>query len=692
MSQDSLGISRNNNGISSATEPLFVIKGEDIKRFPVTDFFEAVEGMFPWVFNGAAQQKDFLFVVNGHLLSNINGISLYDMEEIVFTRNNLYGGILPFSKAGTFFITTSIPPDEKLSVQFNTQLNRTGNMQQAYTAADGFSTYTQVLKNEISNTAGDYWMNHISIAQSGKKNSFRASGFFNSGKIPGSRQNFITQSAADTTTLRFNGQASGKQQLYGLLADYTHRFSATAEAGVMLNYSSRQMSFDSTESQTASFFTTTASGNEKIPLHTFTANAYVQWQLLPHWNNRFSIEYASHTFHAAGTKTAASIYGASFIQNDYNSTTNYKYEGLLLKNECRYDAVTKPNFKARIYLNTVWYKPAATLTTDYAGRSSTGSYFTESSSHEGDQKTGVVNPAFHFEYKNFVSTYAGAGYLVGKKMYADVKRSDRVSMYYGIDLSLNNILHLNKDVSVLQLSFNHAAAAMSTSIAPINTAWLQLNNTFLSYFRYNAVNGEYDLAKNRLTSLKLSAGAYKNRLLFISEWSKLTYDKTFMYTIYAYPVNYTAYVQGSETAEGISFGITGTLIDKKELKLFTAWNVLVPKIKSGEPNPVALNYMNYKTLHAGIQNKIVYKNIFCQLHALFNFNRPYPAAVAGANKTKTDMLLQYLLLGYHTTSHTKGILKNSTVFMHARNLLVSDPLKELHLYNRYAGIGINLEL
>ena len=105
IAQDSTSSQQPGASSLYSAAPLITIKGEEIRRFPSNNFLDAVNGLFPWVFSLTPNREDFLFVVNGFLLTDVNSLSLNDIEEITFTRNNLNGGLYPFSRDGTFFIT-----------------------------------------------------------------------------------------------------------------------------------------------------------------------------------------------------------------------------------------------------------------------------------------------------------------------------------------------------------------------------------------------------------------------------------------------------------------------------------------------------------------------------------------------------------------------------------------------------------
>ncbi len=66
---------------SNLINPVFIVKGEDIRRFPTLNFLEAVNGLFPWVFSFEPNANDFLYVVDGMIITDINAISLFSIES-----------------------------------------------------------------------------------------------------------------------------------------------------------------------------------------------------------------------------------------------------------------------------------------------------------------------------------------------------------------------------------------------------------------------------------------------------------------------------------------------------------------------------------------------------------------------------------------------------------------------------------
>jgi hypothetical protein len=90
------------DSIGQTEKNFFIVKGDEIRRFPSIDFLQAVNGLFPWVFSQQPNPNEFLFVVDGFILTDINSISPMTLTRSYSLRDNAYGTLFPFSCAGTF--------------------------------------------------------------------------------------------------------------------------------------------------------------------------------------------------------------------------------------------------------------------------------------------------------------------------------------------------------------------------------------------------------------------------------------------------------------------------------------------------------------------------------------------------------------------------------------------------------------
>lgn len=88
-------------------QPVIVIKGEDLQKFPSGDLMIALEGRVPGFDSFNQSQSDFLFIIDGIYSNNVNSISTSEIEEIKFYKGGLIAkdGIYS-STNGTFVVTT----------------------------------------------------------------------------------------------------------------------------------------------------------------------------------------------------------------------------------------------------------------------------------------------------------------------------------------------------------------------------------------------------------------------------------------------------------------------------------------------------------------------------------------------------------------------------------------------------------
>lgn len=101
-------------------QPLIVVNGEDLQKYPSNNLLEALDGRIPGYDSFSQSSENFLFIVDGIYTSNINSIATGEIEEVSFYRGGFTGsnGIYALS-AGTFVIKTKRSKyDQPLSTTF----------------------------------------------------------------------------------------------------------------------------------------------------------------------------------------------------------------------------------------------------------------------------------------------------------------------------------------------------------------------------------------------------------------------------------------------------------------------------------------------------------------------------------------------------------------------------------------------
>lgn len=690
LAQDSLKLTSNPaTGITNATAPVLTVKADEIRRFPSANFLEAIEGFFPWVHGPRQSTGDFLFIVNGVLMADVNSISLHDVEEISFTRDNMYGGLLPLAKAGTFFITLK-KADNRLQVNFNAQFNFIDNRGKPFYKYDaGFRPPVTVLSNNINNSTGNYFLNHLSVAQAGNKYDWHAGIYFNEQKTPGLRQKAVTKYISGTNQDTVSPTVNGRLKEYGVMGTFNYQLLSTLKAGVLINYAGKNYDGDTGIINTSDISYAYTNETSRIDFKTFTASVYLQWQPFKRLSNRLSANYVHFKQNAEENGELFFLSQAVDIKQLTVGYEKEKTKGLLISNHFACTIVKNDRINAGIDITANWFKQdyktedrfvVTVMTTPPVPASVSGSAV------QYNRKDITANPAFHFSYKNSIRAYAGAGYQFGTIKNGDIKFSDRVNPYAGIDLDLKNIFTPGKALDALHLSFNYAKLARSSYVLPE----IKLGNQPppLPAFSGNFVPSTNlsDKIEDNMIAVKLTAGLLQSKWLFTAEWSKLTYDKIFFYQPYGSQNLYA--VMDKETAQGFSIHSSVKLINRKKLQLSSRLSVLLPKIMSATEYPGALNYVHDVAVRSGWQNRLTVKNYFLQVNALLYFNQAHAVTVAGTSRANY-FAINNLLAGLNM-NNAKGVLKNSTLFVQVRNLYVSKELKEQYIYNRFMGAGVNI--
>lgn len=689
IAQDSASLQHPSALYSYQAPPLITIKGEDIRRFPSSNFLDAVNGLFPWVFSLTPNSNDFLFVVNGFLLMDVNGLSLNDIEEVTFTRNNLNGGLYPFSRAGTFFITTKKASESNTLFSFSAQYN---------SVSDKSNTGTVVQQPGVTvdesgkRKSGHLLSTHGSVLAAGKKWNLYVSAQLDQSADPNFYKNlnvsYSYMDRKDSST--FNGSKS--QLNVRSFAQLTYQLSSKINIGIYGTYFHGNTNRDTSRlyhSRNQVFDNVTAS---TATLPRYNAGAFINWTILKNLYNRVSFEYAYEKLDDNSNTATQLLTPQTPLTNSNNKRVDLAHgKHLLLRDELSYSFITLSKFQAGVstifsYLNQK---------SDYKGTSVTSSdngiISASSSSLRYSQKLTSLNGKFYFSYNHIFSGYAGYAMLINKGI-SRFSQASKSNPYAGVELNIKNMLKPGK-INRLDLSLNYGDLTRNNS----NSYWLPgVSNSFLSipspiissnvFIGFNStIFPNPSLAniilKNRLIAVQANAGFINNRLLAGMEWSQLELQNLYLITFPSGPGNVSSiFVKGKEIQKGVSAYAAAKLLDKPLKKWTLRFNALIPHVQHRlEANNYPIIKGTNNQLQAGLQNYFSFRSWFIHLNGLAAFNKT----------TVNSFIFNYVLAGYEFPGSNYRKQK-ICVFAQARNLLLSGSLKNYYNYYSYFGAGVNI--
>jgi hypothetical protein len=100
-------------------------------------------------------------------------------------------------------------------------------------------------------------------------------------------------------------------------------------------------------------------------------------------------------------------------------------------------------------------------------------------------------------------------------------------------------------------------------------------------------------------------------------------------------------------------------------------------------------------MQAGLQNYFRFGGLYAQVNGLIGLNRKtydYSAIDPGSGASSTDIILNYILIGYDFSVSPKSAFSKLSVFVHARNLAGTEKTRDYYAYNSYAGAGIQFQM
>lgn len=685
IAQDSTALQQPGTANPYSAAPLITIKGEEIRRFPSNNFLDAVNGLFPWVFSLTPNREEFLFVVNGFLLTDVNSLSLHDIEEITFTRNNLHGGLYPFSRAGTFFITMKKYKEGKPLFSFNSQYNSSFNNSRTVAAVQQPDV---TVEESNKSKAGHLFSTHGSVMAAGKKWNLSISAQLDQSADPSSFGNIKVSSQVinRNDTSIFDGS---KHQLnIRSFAQFTYRLSSKINMGIYGSYFHGKTNRDTTRlySSQNQFNNYVIAGTATLPY--YNGGAFIDWAILKNLHNRISFEYLYEKLDEKSNMDAEYSWG-QYSLSRYN---NKKYDivhdkRLLVRDELSYSFINSSKFQAGVSTTFSYVNKKLDYTETFKSIRNDGLTATSGSWMQYNQKLTSLNGKLYFSYKHIFNGYAGYAILINKGI-SRLPSKANSNPYAGVELNIKNMLKKGNKISRLDLSVNYGDLIRNN----FNNYWLpEVSNSVL--LMSSPVIGNFNanvfpnpslvnfIPKNSLIAVQANAGFINNRLLTGVEWSRLELDNFYTVTGYYGPGNVISYlVKGKETQIGLSMYVAAKLIDKPFEKWTVRFNALVPRVQHH------IDAWFYPTIkgtnnqfQAGIQNQFSLHNWFVQLNGLAAFNKT----------TVNSFMLNYLLAGYEFNGSNNGKQKVS-VFFQARNFLATGSLKNYNRYYSYFGAGANI--
>ena len=688
---------------------LYEVSGEEIRRFPSMNFRDAVNSLFPGIFSQTVGTNNYLFVVNGFVFMDINGISLYDIDKIVYTRNNLNGSLYPFSRAGIFYITTKKEQSRKPVIQFNTQYNTVWNKDSRIYYPTIYTTQPEAegINNHSSNKAGHWINNHLSFATGNDKIRFNSSLQWDESKKPSLSQTVTKKNGSSNDSLM--GNSSSRQYNLRAFAGVDYKFSEKLQAGIAGNYvhnrGNSKLNDEWHPYMDGSYNKYASSGLSHIDYYQF--GGFVNWELFPGLRNKLLLEYGNRKYKSDMTSDGA-YYPVSQPAQQTNSLMNSTASMRLytLRNHLEYDVLAKGKFTAGtgVVFSYTYNKFSSNQGyVQYSNNSGIPMYASSSTSNYLEKLT-TLNPQIYFSYDSIVTGYAGYGFLLNKGISRFTGRS-KSNPYAGLSFDLHKAMRLKSQLSRLELSVNYGDMNRNQS----ETYWLGEEGVNITQSNQGLLSGPIFsgnvpilpnpalanvILKNRLTAITLQVGFINNRLLAGLEWSELNSQNIYIVNFGSttYPVNQP--ILGENIRKGFSGYISAKLIDKPGLSWNTRLNVFFPSEKEDVPDAPYYTYSYYPfdyNSQAGWQNTVSIHAWFLQLNTTFSTNDTYYISqTTSAKKKLKEFAVPYLIIGYNIPTDKSSILDNVTFFVQARNLVASKEAQQYYQYDRFAGIGMDV--
>lgn len=701
--QDSLVFNNaNGNGIETINGPYAIVRGENIRRFPGANFFKVVEACFPWVFTNHQNPSDFNFVINGHLLTDITTINVNDLEEIAFSRNNIFGALLPFSKSGTFFIKLKQATEKESKFSVNSSAGIKTNVNNDFLIGQirSINYHYNEQSRDVNNHQGFLQNNHISYSTSFGKHQLYTSGQFNWAKGPiFSQSRTLRTKSAIPANYYISQHFTSNLHDYSLLLNYNYQITPSLQLTALGNYFKNDLTNDSTYGLGSALPLTLNNFRFDLNSKQLFGSLSLNWQITEKIQTIFSAEYKNskrelerNSFTRGSGQTPI-----FFTANTSNILSN---DILFFTHKLSAELINSKRINAHFNLYSSWYKPW------YRSDGSSQSFQNNIQTGYGysyignNQSFGIFSPSLQLKIKNALSIYGGLSrYLIKEVPPVRFPKSQYYNNYYGAELNVKKALGKDSPKNGLHILFNHSEHSPLFPEAqnlfpntPNNFYWpetaLLLTNW---YFLYDTE--EYRLVRSLFTSVQVSAGILKNRILLSIDWSRLRVNRDVSAFIPIGFIGPVGTVPGFILTKGYTFSLSGKIIDKKNTVLFTRINLF-------QPEQIVQSRLNGKivggdtsSLRLGSQMIFTMKRLSIQTNCFARFTNTYVRAInnRGVVKKYNDFALNNVMVSYTPALKKSTLIKHLTLFVQAQNLVVSNPLKEINIYLPIGNTGLNLE-
>jgi hypothetical protein len=619
--------------------------------------------------------------VNGNLLSDVNSISLYDIEEVSFTRTNLNGKYFPFSRAGIFFITTKKNNTDRVSIRFNSQYNTTWNNDYrlpppGITGLPGI----QVVKDDADNKSGHWLSNHLSLSFQKKKWQLYSAFQYDDIKgISGYRRTEFSYSGFTDTITSHN---RSKHRNLKLFVNVIYKFSDKLEGGISGYYAGQKWKAYSASENRSS----TADNAITSPLHHYNGAAFIKWNPVSRIYNILSFEYTNDQLDQTSQWNSVYFQSPGSNISRLDNISSYLKQ-TLFRNRFQYTFAAKNKFTAETGLTFSYLRQ--NLAYDYY--SAITSFPPASNSFyygNNDFRFTTFTPDITLDYAKTISLHGGYGFILNNE-FKDATARSKNNFFTNLELDLKNAFHISDLLKQLTLSFSYSDLVQNLS----TSYWLNNHSIGQPFYPWWLVNGagftfpgnpapKREIFKNQLAGIQLNMQV-TSRLSFMAGWSKLQSDGLRLYNNNTAISGPFAKIKSSESG----FMLSGNyqVIDKTGKSWMTGINLAFPRTEIKETASFSRTDVYYKTM-IGLNNSIRLNKFSAQLTILAGNGREvynYNNIQRTSGDRAIDFLLRYLMIGYDFTSHFK-------VFIHAKNIASNKDQNQYYQYDRYAGIGINI--
>ncbi len=659
---------------SRLINPVFVIKGDDIRRFPGLSFLEAVDGLFPWVCSFESNANDFLYIIDGNVIVDVNAVSLYNIEDVTFIRGGVDAGNYPYTKRGTFIIHS-----KKTSTLSSFQFNITSGYQ--YLKNDSPFFAPQNALSTSSSASTKELLQNYQISYSGKTGKavyFLSANYANDKSPSLSFQQFWFQG---TSTYRYLQQNS------------LFRFYAGASVPILPSLQFDFMGIadvqHGTNNSTAVYSTYNgiATVNSSLPERYYTLHTSLNWKINNSFSNKLSLAYSNNKERLE--MDSNSISNQPYIYKTSVTDTSTVKRGYL-ENNTVFESGTKTSLKLKAGFLLKY-------NFDVLNRSHLGItvlnnqyYSAEGNHYQNRMKMLTGTPFINLDYKNLLSYYGGLGLILYNAFdYGNfrLRNSNRILPYTGVVVSVMNLFSQKKIINRLDIGIHYSVR--NTNLSDLYRLEKKETPYQFSVFSVYTLYSPYDFFKDKLLSVQATAGFSDDRFMIGAEWFKGKEEK---YLIF-YPLlpgSPSGITQGNVETKGLCIFGKAQLLKRNKY----SWNMRLNAVKQERTNSNKYTFPEgYYPVTVGLQNNITIFDFFFQVSAAMGFDRelnPDNSSYTQPEKVN-DISLRHVLFGYKLPI-TKKWINSMQVFVQAKNIITSRNPNFYNSFSRYFGTGLNIDL